>query len=212
MSDYLKQTEHAVRNLLDLITKDRSKISELYSDLLFLEADNVEYEQDVEEFLDQEGLDPVQVARAEKYLTDSKEEIFEYNNELHILGLRQVANNVSINALSTAVLQIARQGLSITYSSNREETLLSCPNVRSICGISIQEIIWDGRNHAIHYEESPNHNAATKKLFEKLERQYGQGFSLAKNPHTSLAEALISLLGWSSYESYRRDMESLLGE
>lgn len=217
MNEYLKQTEHAVRSLLDLInedaaSKERGRIENLTFESLYLEEENVFHEQDVEDFLSLEGLDPVQVFLAEKFLSDSKGRIVKKNTEIKELKIKLEAYEISINALSTAVMQIARQGLSIFYSSDRSRVLASSPNVRAIGGVPIQEIIWDGRNHAIHYEESPSHTPITRQLFEKLERQYGRRFSLEKNPHKSLAGALISLLGWDSYNAYLHDMEKLLCE
>lgn len=219
MHPYLYQTEHAITSLLDLTHKctlksieldSSQKRADLNDDLLYLETNNTEYELDIGEFLDIEEIDPVQEFIAEKYLTESRQELNEIKEELQKLDIELKANIVSINALSTAVLQIARQGLSIAYSPERGKTLSSSPQVRCIHGIPVQEIIWDGRNHAIHYEESPNHNQNTKALFEKLEKYYGSRFSLKKNPHKSLAGDLIDLLGWNNYGLYLQDLEKLL--
>jgi hypothetical protein len=53
----------------------------------------------------------------------------------------------SLAALSGALLQIAKQGISIEH--RRPE---NCPNGRKVFGVDIKWLIWAGRNQAIHYE------------------------------------------------------------
>jgi hypothetical protein len=102
-----------------------------------------------------------------------------------------------------ALLQIAKQGLSLVHGS-----LAAAPDGRFLQGISLKEIVWQGRNQAIHCEEG-RFNPPVTALFNRLEIACGPEFSLQTHTGQSRAKQVVKLLGWTNYQSYRCDMQLL---
>lgn len=103
----------------------------------------------------------------------------------------------SIRALSGALLQIAKQGISVVYRG-----LSGCPDGRIIKNESLKNIIWQARNQSIHYEES-KFNPAVVSCFNNLQFASISNINMAKN--------IFDLIGWNDYCDYEDDMVSLLG-
>ena len=120
--------------------------------------------------------------------------------------IQGITDNIQLHAVSAtilcgALLQFAKQGISIVHKS-----LATCPAGRIIGSESLKNIIWQGRNHAIHYEESPNHNQAVKNCFANLEAHFGLQFSLENHPRENLSKEIIRVLGWYGYTTFEEDM------
>jgi hypothetical protein len=115
------------------------------------------------------------------------------------------AKAFSLRALAGAVLQIAKQGLVIGCGS-----LQACPPGRQVGPEVLKNVIWQGRNQAMHWEEG-NYTAPVVACFQKLEQTFGGGFKLDVTPRQSLAQSILRLLGWSEYGAYVSDMQSLIG-
>ncbi|QXE23648.1 hypothetical protein B6N60_02338 [Richelia sinica FACHB-800] len=116
------------------------------------------------------------------------------------------AKSFAISSLCGALLQISKQGISIVHRG-----LGSCPNGRSIGNDVLKNIIWQGRNQSMHYEEN-NPNQAVKNCFQNLETSFGSEFSLTLHPSENFAQKIvIKVLGWNEYQVYEQDMISLLG-
>ena len=115
---------------------------------------------------------------------------------------RMSVHKQSVGILCGVLLQFAKQGISLVH-----ETFHSCPDGRMI-GMAepLKNVIWQGRNHAIHYEESPNHSCAVKECFAHLEEEHGPQFSLSNHPCQNLSKEIVDLLGWSGYPTFQEDM------
>lgn len=109
----------------------------------------------------------------------------------------------AVQAICGSILQIAKQGISTVHVD------LSAAPGRLIGSLPLKEVIWQARNQALHSEESAFSKHVTQ-LFAILEHEQGGQFSLAAHPNQSRARQVISLLGWSSYADYLRDMQTLL--
>ncbi|MDR7870448.1 MAG: hypothetical protein RIN55_06300 [Tissierellaceae bacterium] len=200
MEQYLKDTKFAVENLIRLITEEENQIINL-NDQLVLEKNKRKVLQD--DFMRKE-LDPDenftegdyfssfyrQAKYYEEIIKPMKDKIFicekSINNKKH-----------SISSLSGAVLQIAKQGISIKFNG-----LKNCPTGRTVInGVVLKAIIWHGRNQAMHYEEDIK-NIDTISCFNDL------GFVTINN--INLAKDVIDLLGWKTYIDYEADMISLI--
>lgn len=112
----------------------------------------------------------------------------------------------SLAALSGALLQIAKQGISIEH--RRPE---NCPNGRKVFGVDIKWLIWAGRNQAIHYENPKEVNNETRGVFAQLNVGRTDEAPLTPGGEVNCAYDIVRILGWESYGQYEADMISLLG-
>ena len=108
---------------------------------------------------------------------------------------QQEARIESMSFLAGALLQLARQILSMHPGEGK-------PNIsgaRNIAGISIVDVIWAGRNHAMHWEEG---KLRQKEVFEKLliKREPGKNYCLF----------VLGALGWKSSDDMIVDLKELI--
>lgn len=107
----------------------------------------------------------------------------------------------TMTIVAGTLLQIARQGLVTRYGQKIED----CPiEGRITSGAHIREIIWFGRNQAMHFDDSKP--GSWTSLFKTLDQHHPGKFT--PEP-VSRSMAIIDLLGWMSFEQYEADMENL---
>lgn len=113
------------------------------------------------------------------------------------------SNKVSLESMSYLaglILQLAKQMLSIRYNCKP-----SISDVRKIGTQSIIEIIWEGRNHAMHWEEiEPKEKV--KEMLQGLERDFIYDIKFGENNCLLILEAL----GWIDKESVIKDMKEII--
>lgn len=110
----------------------------------------------------------------------------------------------SANILAGSILQIVQQGMSRVHGSIR-----TYPNKgRNVAGVSLCDLVWQGRNQAMHYETTAT-RADWSVVFSVLDAIQPDTFSLTP-PYESRAKAIFDLLGWQSYSVYEEDLKSLL--
>ena len=198
MNQYIVDTKYAVENLVRLIKEEENQIETLANKLgLALEKHKVLYA----DFLSKE-LDRDENFTEGQYLDSfyrqamyEEEEVEPIIAEIKNLESAMKNKKHSIDSLSGAVLQIAKQGISIKYNG-----LQNCPNGRVIKkGVFLKEVIWHGRNQTMHYEENIN-NRDTLTCLNNL------GFLLV---NINLSKIIIDLLEWKTYIDYETDMLSL---
>ena len=106
----------------------------------------------------------------------------------------------SMSSLAGAVLQIAKQSLSLRHAGK--------PNicdVRVIGSQSVVEIIWEGRNHAMHWDEGvPRVNVSN--MLNALEADLGITIEPGKNNCLSI----IGALGWKTPDDVVYDLSMLV--
>ena len=126
--------------------------------------------------------------------------------------------------LCGAILQIASMGINL-FSMN-QKIPASCKAIvspkqkavkfcvgRSIRDLPIGIIIYAARNQYSHWDD-PNTHRITKKVFDALSLQHGSmrdpAFDL-KNPTLEIySHNVVSLLEWESYESYLKDIKTII--
>lgn len=113
--------------------------------------------------------------------------------------------DLSINVVAGAILQIAKQGIAIRHGSRD-----ACPEGRAILGTCARELIWHGRNQAMHYEDTKP-SSTWISLFTSLSEKLPGRFSI-EAPFMSRAKDVFDLLGWECYEQYEADMRQLCSE
>ncbi len=84
-----------------------------------------------------------------------------------------------------------------------------CPDGRSIHDDTLKNIIWQGRNQSMHYEEG-SYKKAVKDCFTNLKNKVDDKFDLMINTKKNLAyEIVTDILAWNDYDSYHKDMMGL---
>jgi len=115
------------------------------------------------------------------------------------IALESVGATVeSMSCLAGTLLQIAKQALSLRYS--RKPGI----SARKIVSQSIIEVIWEGRNHAMHWDEGEP-RPDVKDMLNALSIDIGISIDLGKN--NSLA--ILDALRWKSSDDMIADLKEL---
>ena len=112
--------------------------------------------------------------------------------------------DLSINIVAGTILQIGKQAISIRHGASRTDCALEGRPISSSC---VRDLIWLGRNQAMHYEDTQP-GSSWVKLFNSLNSLHPNAFTLA-HPYESCAMAILDLLGWVRYDQYESDMRDL---
>lgn len=202
LADYLTEVEHAVRTVITEIYAEQQHLDRLHLELAALtaaaddgyrRADFLALNPD----LDDEGLGTA--IHWDTYFGPDKDR-YHKAADVQSTEARVATRSFSVAALSGNLLQYAKQGLSMRYGKNRD----GCPVGREITGLAVHEIIWQGRNQALHWEEGNPHPPVIR-CFECLAATANAAFSDYKN--RSMAFELITLLGWRTVDDFNRDMQ-----
>lgn len=112
----------------------------------------------------------------------------------------------SEDATAMFILQLAKQGLSTVHQVRNPA---AAPQGRIIQGngaaITLTEILWYGRNQAAHVEDQA-FNKHTQDAFDRLNIIYPGTFDVHTPPVPCFANAVLDVLMWNNYETYRADM------
>lgn len=197
MDVYVSDHEYAVTTLLRAITYEEDQLKQLHeqhSGMLRAAEDLYQI------FLRDEFSERANYSYAQWYTVNGRALPLLEQIERKELSIEN--KKISISTLSGALLQIGKQGLSAVHGKKA-----NCPIGRLHKGIPIRDIIWEGRNQSLHFEEGkPSDNV--KSLFQHLERTSGKQFS-ATHLNTNLAKHVVDLLGWRSFTNFNNDMLTL---
>lgn len=200
---YADDTEYAARNLIDLITHEENELNavktQLSEELAKFKVNQWDYQtSDLnDDFSDAHVMAAFHRMASAKQTADR---LGDRKTSLEaVIGARQVA----IQAMCAALLQIAKQGISLVHGS-----LSNAPDGRDLAGIPLKKVIWQARNQAIHYEET-SFRQPVLDVFSILEQVHGPEFSLSAHQGQSRAKQIITLLGWTDYANYEADLRTL---
>jgi hypothetical protein len=200
MKTWLAETQHAISSLIPLVWEEQVQLDEATQRLANLEAateDGYLRAQALLDDLDDEGLGSFQYW--ETYFGADKERFHAAiaTDERHqVLEARAFARS----SLASAILQIAKQGISAVHGG-----LDAAPAGREIHGVQIKDLIWQARNQAMHWEEGKPHKGVVE-CFDKLS-QKAPVFSTYSA--RSLAFEVISLLDWRDVAAFERDLSEI---
>lgn len=110
----------------------------------------------------------------------------EKQKQIRELLARIGATEESMAILAGAILQIGKQVLSFRYASKPQ-----LQNVRFVGSQSVVELIWEGRNHALHWEDS-NPRQPVKDMLQNL--RYDKGVNIVFGSNNALA--VLAALEW----------------
>lgn len=207
MNSYLVDTKFAAENLITTIHSEEKLFEEFSNrfsklkqefDLLFWDYTTSDMQEDFNELQVQHKFTQMAKFAKENDLEGKKA-------ELDSLAKSILAKKDSMNSLSMSLLQIAKQGISTVHGNPA-----NCPIGRSIGSENLKNVIWQGRNQAIHCEEG-NPNQGVKACFANLNTDFGSEYDLSTDYTENRARKIIDLLGWNLYDNYESDMISLIG-
>ena len=85
----------------------------------------------------------------------------------------------------------------------------SWPTGRLVHGIYLSEIVWAGRNRAVHSDEGL-YRPEVLAVFGRLEEAYGHQFNVQQGDKVSRAREVGELLGWLDPAQFAEDVRALL--
>ena len=103
--------------------------------------------------------------------------------------------------MAGAVLQIPKQALALKYKAK-----LPLMDSRQIGSLDIEQVILEGRNHAVHWEDNQPH-PPVKKMLETLGRENGLEIAIGKNN----SPTIIYAFGWKTAIDVINDLDKLIG-
>lgn len=204
MNFYIAATEYAVQNLIAIVFSEEQRLREEESKYQSLTG---QYEAHRLDFVTSDLHDDFSDAYVmNRFSRMAQAQEARQETEAKIAQLQETiaAHEESVQSVCGAILQIAKQGISTVHRSPT-----AAPLGRSIGSVSLREIVWQGRNQAMHYEESALKDPV-KHCFDTLKKEQGEQFSLTKYAERSRAKEIVELLEWTSYAQYEKDMCSLL--
>jgi hypothetical protein len=204
VNPYISETEFAVRGLIDLAVAEENELRQRTFELNTLAA-VVHGERWNWETADlHDDFTPAYVMAAFGRMARAQESMEQIRADVSKLKEIVAAHEVSVQSICGSILQIAKQGISHVHGARSK-----APEGRAIGSLVLRDIIWQGRNQSIHYEDK-RFDAPVVNCFSALEREQGEQFSLGKHVGQNRAKQVIALLGWASYDSYEADMTELL--
>ncbi|MBS3755252.1 MAG: hypothetical protein KGY56_06085 [Desulfobacterales bacterium] len=106
----------------------------------------------------------------------------------------------SMSGLAGAVLQIGKQALSIRHTGKP-----NLPAARKIGTQNIVEVVWEGRNHAMHWDEGSPREPVSNML-NVLETDLNITIEVGKNNCLSI----LGALEWKKPEDVISDLKALV--
>lgn len=201
MHQYLIDTKFATTGLITLITHDAKELNKLVAELESAVAKKTYMASTFSQH--ESGF---QANYWHSWACEAHREHLTIQQEITFLEKKIIDKRGSLDALSSALLQIAKQGISSVIGSPSK-----CPPGRSIHGTTLQQVIWAGRNQSQHYEEIKKIDNNTAGVFEQLNIYRTAGQSLDPKAKRNLALNIIELLNWHCQNQYEQDMISLIG-
>ncbi len=114
------------------------------------------------------------------------------------------ATGDSTAILAGTVLQFGKQVLSYRYA--RKPNL---PNARVVGTQQVAHVIWEGRNHALHWEE-PRSWGSNPSISVTMLRTLQAEIGVRVVEGSNNALAVLSVLGWINAETALRDLRELV--
>lgn len=151
-----------------------------------------------------------------EYIFNYRQLVEEYDGETQNYYFGKLAEahqellliNTASSSAAGSILQVAQQCISMAWNKNE----LRLNKGKEIGSQKLSNIVWHGRNQALHFEEGVPTNPETRKCIEALSKEFELNIeSLAKHPR-SLAREILTILGWDSYQRFAEDMVNMLNE
>lgn len=206
MHQYIAETAHAVRGMFSLVGTEEATLESKRAAL----NDAIACQRSARRIL-HAGPPPTafgedSTPHFESKVRDARRKAEAVTLDIAALQAAVIAKETSTQALTGAILQIAKQGISIVHGG-----IDPCPAGRAIGSAeTLKNVIWQARNQSMHWEENKFHPPVLS-CFKNLAQDFGSEFQLPATTARPLAKQVLRILSWADYDSYERDMTSLLG-
>lgn len=204
MNPYIVETQYAVENLIALVYHEELLLTEKLTELANTESRYKIHNLDFQTSDMSEDFSDAYVISAFNRMAQAFVARDVLKAEIDRLQFQIGVHQSSVQSLCGSILQIAKQGISIVHGG-----LGSTPQGRAIGSLALRDVVWEGRNQSIHYEEG-NFKKGVTNLFSALALEQGSEFCLATHSGKNRALQVMKLLGWVSYAAYIADMQLLL--
>lgn len=121
-------------------------------------------------------------------------------DQIDIALARMGATEESMAVIAGAILQVAKQVLSFRFGAKG-----NLPASRMIASQSLTEVIWEGRNHAMHWEEQ-NPRPPVVAMMQALANDLGVQFI----QHFNNSWAILAAIGWQNENDAMEELEKLI--
>ena len=205
--DYVGQIQHAVDTVIGILHIEHDRVEQARDEARRLtRATRAGYSQaDAASALASDFDDDPLFGTAihwETYFGVDKER-FHKEQAVASLGEVLLARELSLGALAGSLLQYGKQGIALQYGRKRT----GCPGARIVGPASLSDLIWLGRNQALHWEDG-KFNDDVEACFEKL-AAFDPAFAAYKT--RSMGYEVVALLGWRTFAEFERDLLLLGG-
>ena len=127
MNPYITETEYAVKNLIELASKEETELEELKGKLPAVEAKFRHNQWDFETSDMNDDFSDAHVMGAFHRMASAHKETSEIKEEVNVLQASIGSKQSAIQAICGAILQISKQGISVVHGSKA-----SAPEGRAI--------------------------------------------------------------------------------
>ena len=151
ISSYLKEMEHAIRHVIGAVYVERDEAQRLTDEVRKLTVAIEDGYRRVEWRTMNPEVDDDNLGTAiywDTYFCPDKERHYK-QKDLDELNQRIAVREFSTAALAATVLQFAKQGIALRFGKQRTGIAAA----RLIGKVCLDEVIWQGRNQALHWEE-----------------------------------------------------------
>jgi hypothetical protein len=204
MPGYLSEIRHAVESMIPLVWAERTTVEALQAEVARLtRTTQQEYNRAEAIAMDAEDPDDVMHASAMKWGTyfGSDKERYAAQAQVDVAQARLAARQFSLSALAGSLLQYGKQGISVVHQG-----VAACPPGRALGNQTLRDVIWQGRNQALHWEDG-RFSEQVKDCFDGLSNSVDPKFSTIGAG--SLAFEVVVLVNWKSFADFERDLLSL---
>jgi len=203
MKKYIGETKYAATSLIDLIWADYESLAALNSELKELTSEfEVRYQVFIaNEFHPAANYYHAQMAKVYQGMAKPKAEL---EKQIQDVSESIDAKSASIAALSGALLQLAKQCISLRYGKPQ-----NAPDGADISGVLVKDIIIEGRNQSIHYENPKEISENVTKLFKALDTIRNDGNTCDAKSQTNFAFEVVKLLGWRTFSGFEAHLLSI---
>ncbi|MBL8597382.1 MAG: hypothetical protein JNL14_06555 [Devosia sp.] len=200
---YAEDVDYASANLIKLMSHEEGELAHLWNQLDTEQRAVAHFQWDFETSDLNEDFSDAYVHAAFARMAKADQHAQDLRVRVSALEASIGARRLAVQAISGALLQVVKQGIAVVHGS-----LADAPAGRKVGSVNLKDVVWQGRNQSLHFEEN-EFRQPLKDVFRALAENYGDAFCLEKHAGQNLAKSVVWLLGWNSYDQYRADIRDL---